>query len=182
DSKTGETGKFDGPYFVLRAMERLPSPGVFMRLGLGGNGTVNIVPVDFVVDALTALSGMPGSLGKTYHLTDPHPHSAVEIPRMFPSAIGKRFASAPVPTPLARVLFSPKPVQSFFGMPRQALDYSDAPVRHDATQATADLAALGIACPRLPDYVPVLVNFYRARMDEIRRGALVAARWGPFTD
>ena len=24
DSRTGETGKFDGPYFVLRAMERLP--------------------------------------------------------------------------------------------------------------------------------------------------------------
>jgi thioester reductase-like protein len=173
DSKTGETGKFDGPYFVLRAMERLPSPGVFMRLGLGTSGTVNIVPVDFVVEALTALSAVPGSLGKTYHLTDPHPHSAVEIEEMFADAIGKRFAYVPVPTALARVLFSPKPVERFFGMPRQALDYFDDPVRHDATQATADLAALGIACPRLEDYVAVLVEFYRARRDEVRREAMV---------
>jgi nucleoside-diphosphate-sugar epimerase len=27
DSRTGETAKFDGPYAVLRMMERLPSPG-----------------------------------------------------------------------------------------------------------------------------------------------------------
>src|SRR5262249_40956263 len=114
-----------------------------------------------------------GSLGKTYHLTDPHPHSAVEISRMFARAIGKQFAYVPVPTPLARALFSPKPVERFFGMPRQALDYFDDPVRHDATQATADLAALGIVCPRLEDYGPALVPVSRARKDEIRREAMV---------
>jgi thioester reductase-like protein len=172
DSKTGETGKFDGPYFVLRAMERVPSPGIFIRLGLG-SGTVNIVPVDFVVEALSALSAIPGSLGKTYHLTDPAPHSAVEISEMFAAAIDKRFLYVPVPTVAARALFSPKPVERFFGMPRQALDYFDDPVVHDATQATADLGALGITCPRLEDYVPALVAFYRAQRDNVRREAMV---------
>ena len=31
DSRTGETAKFDGPYAVLRMMEKLPSPGLSSR-------------------------------------------------------------------------------------------------------------------------------------------------------
>jgi thioester reductase-like protein len=172
DSKTGETAKFDGPYFVLRLMEKMPSPGVFFRIGLGF-GTVNVVPVDFVVESMAALSVRPGSLGKTYHLCDPHPKSPVELSEMFAAAIGKTFAFVPVPMSVAKALFAPKPVQRFFGMPVQALDYFDDPVRHDTTQATKDLGELGIECPRLEDYLPRLVSFYRAHRDDVRTGAMV---------
>jgi thioester reductase-like protein len=172
DSTTGETAKFDGPYFVLRAMERLPSRGLFVRLGRGF-GTVNVVPVDFVVEALARLSAVPESLGKTYHLTDPKPHSAVEIARMFAGAIGKKFVYVPMPMAIARAFFTPKPVQRFFGLPPQALDYFDDPVRHDATQATRALAALGIECPNLADYVPRLVAFYRRHRETVRRSAMI---------
>jgi thioester reductase-like protein len=172
DSMTGETGKFDGPYHVLRLMEKLPSPGVFVRIGLGF-GTVNIVPVDFVVDSLAALSAAPSSLGKTYHLCDPQPQSPGELAEMFAEAIGKHFVYVPVPMAVAKAFFAPKPVQRFFGMPLQALDYFDDPVRHDTTQATRDLAELGIECPRLADYLPRLVGFYRAHRDEVRREAMV---------
>ena len=43
----------------------------------------------------------------------------------------------------------------------------------DATQATADLALMGVACPRLPDYVDRLVAFYRTRRGQVRREAMV---------
>jgi thioester reductase-like protein len=172
DSRTGETAKFDGPYFVLRAMEKMPSPGVFFRIGLGF-GTVNLVPVDFVVEAMAALSAAPGSLGKTYHLCDPHPHSPGELAEMFAEAIGKSFAYLPVPMAVAKAFFAPKPVQRFFGMPVQALDYFDDPVRHDTTQATQDLGGLGIECPRLTDYLPRLVAFYRTHREGVRREAMV---------
>jgi thioester reductase-like protein len=172
DSKTGETGKFDGPYHVLRLMEKLPSPGVFFRIGLGF-GTVNIVPVDFVVESLAALASSPSSLGKTYHLCDPQPHSPVELAEMFAEAVGKSFVYLPVPMAVAKAFFAPKPVQRFFGMPVQALDYFDDPVRHDTTQATTDLAELGIECPRLADYIPRLVAFYRAHRADVRREAMV---------
>jgi thioester reductase-like protein len=171
DSRTGETGKFDGPYFVLRAMERLPSPGLFIRLGRG-KGTVNVVPVDFVVEALARLSSADLSRGKTYHLTDPRPHGPVEIARMFANSLGKRFAYVPIPLSVAHLLFAPGPVRRFFGMPKEALDYFADAVRHDATQATADLRALGLECPSLPDYVPRLVSFYRSKRDEVRREAM----------
>jgi thioester reductase-like protein len=172
DSKTGETAKFDGPYYVLSLMEKLPSPGVFFRVGLG-NGTVNIVPVDFVVEALASLSASPASAGKTYHLCDPQPHSPVEIADMFAEAIGRSFVQVPVPMRVAKALFSPTPVQRFFGMPREALDYFDDPVRHDTTQATQDLGELGIECPRLAEYIPRLVAFYRDHRDAVRREAMI---------
>jgi nucleoside-diphosphate-sugar epimerase len=172
DSKTGETGKFDGPYFVLRMMEKLPSPGLFFLAGLG-SGTVNLVPVDFVIESLAALSACPGSLGKTYHLCDPQAHSPRELAEMFAAAIGKSFAFLPVPMAVAKAFFGPKPVQRFFGMPVEALDYFDNPVRHDTAQATKDLGELGIECPRLREYLPRLVSFYRAHRDDVRTGAMV---------
>jgi thioester reductase-like protein len=171
DSRTGQTGKFDGPYFVLRVMEKLPSPGVFLRIGLG-TGTVNVVPIDFVVEALASLSASPSSAGKTYHLCDPRPRSPAELVEMFAEALGKRFVQVPVPLSVARAFFSPKPVQRFFGMPVEALDYFDDPVRHDTTQASHDLGELGIECPRLGDYLQRLVGFYREHRGAIRRDAM----------
>ena len=76
------------------------------------------------------------SVGKTYHLCDPQPHSPGELAEMFAEAIGKSFVYLPVPMAVAKAFFSPKPVQRFFGMPLEALDYFDDPVRHDTTQAT----------------------------------------------
>jgi thioester reductase-like protein len=172
DSRTGETGKFDGPYFALRAMERLPSPGLFMRLGKG-DATVNVVPVDFVVEALARLSSSDVSRGKTYHLTDPNPHGSLEIARMFAKGLGKRFAYVPVPLHVAKALFGLAPVRRFFGMPAEALDYFDDPARHDATQATTDLRALGLECPSLADYVPRLVDFYLRKRLEVRRDPMI---------
>jgi thioester reductase-like protein len=171
DSKTGETAKFDGPYAVLRLMERLPSPGVFPRVGMGA-GTVNIVPVDFVVDAMAALSAAPSSLGRTYHLCDPQPHSPAELTQMFAEAFGRRYLYLPVPFAVARACFAPSAVQRFFGMSKQALEYFHDAVRHDTSQASRDLGALGVECPRLADYLPRLVAFYRAHRDGIRLGAM----------
>jgi thioester reductase-like protein len=171
DSRTGETAKFDGPYLVLSLMERLPSPGVFFRVGTSG-GSVNIVPVDFVVEAMARLAATSGSLGRTYHLCDPQPHSPVELTEMFARASGRRFWFVPVPLAVARACFAPRPVQRFFGMPQQALDYFHDAVRHDTTHASRDLGALGVECPRLADYLPRLVAFYRSHRDGVRREAM----------
>jgi thioester reductase-like protein len=171
DSRTGETAKFDGPYFALTAMGRLPSPGVFIRIG-SGRETVNLVPSDFVIEALARLSAAPETLGRVFHLTDPMPVSTLEIERLFARALGKRFAYLPVPLSVARLLFAPAPVQRFFGMPVEALAYFDHACRYDCSEATAALASLGIACPRFPDYVGRLVDFYRKKRGEVRTAAM----------
>jgi nucleoside-diphosphate-sugar epimerase len=129
--------------------------------------------VDFVVEALATLSASPISAGKTYHLCDPEPHPPGELAEMFAEAIGKRFVQVPVPLRVARAFFSPKPVQRFFGMPAEALDYFDDPVRHDTAQASQDLGELGIECPRLDDYIDRLVEFYQAHKEKVRREAMI---------
>jgi nucleoside-diphosphate-sugar epimerase len=171
DSKTGETAKFDGPYAVLRLMEKLPSPGLFPRVGRG-TGTVNIVPVDFVTSAMVALSGAPSSRGRTYHLCDPQPHSPAELTDMFAEAFGKRYLYLPVPLGLARACLRPSGLQRYFGLTPETLDYFHDAVRHDTTQATRDLGALGVECPRLGDYLPKLIEFYRAHREGVRLGAM----------
>jgi len=171
DSRTGETAKFDGPYSALRLMEALPSPGVFPRVG-DGTSTVNIVPIDFVVEALCALSASEATAGQTYHLCDPRPLPTRELVEMFARSIGKRFVQVPVPLGLARAVFHPRFVQSFFGMPKEALDYFDDPVRHDTTASVRALSPLGIECPPLRDYIGTLVGFYRTHRSSVRREAM----------
>jgi thioester reductase-like protein len=172
DSRTGETGKFDGPYFVLSAMEKVPSPGIFPRVGSGRN-TINLVPVDFVVEALAQLSCAGASLRKTYHLTDPEPLAVSAVSELFARALGKSYLYAPVPLPLAKLLFTPGPMQRFFGMPVQSVDYFDHPCQYDASQATAELARLGVSCPRLPTYLQRLVAFYLEKKGSVRRKAMI---------
>jgi thioester reductase-like protein len=172
DSRTGETGKFDGPYFTLSAMERVPSPGLFIKVGWGRN-PANLVPVDFIVDALAGLAEAPVSAGKTYHLTDPAPLSVSEVARLLAREMGKSFVLVPVPKAVAKAVFGPARVQKYFGMPVQTLDYFDHPCRYDTTHATADLRTVGIACPPFPSYVQPMVAFYRAHRDAVRRAAMV---------
>ena len=171
-SKTGETAKFDGPYYSLNAMGVLPSPGAFIKVGTG-EARVNLVPVDFVLEAIARLSTWDGAVGKTYHLTDPHPSTAFEIEEMFAKALGKSFVYIPVPHLVAKLLFTPAPIQKSFGMPVQSIDYFDHPVTYDSAQATADLARFGVACPPFTDYVQKLVAFWRTKKDTIKRGAMI---------
>jgi thioester reductase-like protein len=172
DSRTGETGKFDGPYFILNAMRRLPSPGIFMKIG-SGRQPANLVPVDFIVEALARLASAEASRGKTYHLTDPQPLTVVEVGKLLARALGKSLAFVPVPGAVARALFRPAAVQRFFGVPVEVLDYFEHHCGYDTTEASRDLAVLGVACPRFPEYVGRLVAFYRAHPDDVRRSAMI---------
>lgn len=170
DSHTGETAKFDGPYFALRAMSRLPSPGMFLRVGSGHN-TINLVPVDFVVEALAQLAQVD-SEGKTYHLTNPNPPTVFEVEELFARALGKSFVYVPVPLALAKLFFAPGPVQKVFGMPAQAVDYFDHPVTYDASLATRDLQKAGVRCPRFQNFAQRLVAFYLEKQGSVRREAM----------
>ena len=79
DSKTGETQKFDGPYFILRVIAeaaRLSQP----PLNFGrSDAPFNAVPVDYVVEAIAAAASDPAASGETLHLVDTDPLSAREL-------------------------------------------------------------------------------------------------------
>src|SRR5829696_3028416 len=79
DSRTGETEKFDGPYYVLRAISRAQRLGRSLPQFGRSDAAFNVVPVDYVVAAIAAAAADPATLGETLHLVDPEPLSAREL-------------------------------------------------------------------------------------------------------
>ena len=75
-SQTGEMDKIDGPYYFFTFIKKLREmlPQWMPTLGIEG-GRINIVPVDFVVDAMDHIAHKPKLDGHTFHLTDPEPHA-----------------------------------------------------------------------------------------------------------
>lgn len=160
DSKTGETAKFDGPYFILKALQKLPPITLMTRIG-SGTREVNLVPVDYVIDAMTYLSARPElASGSTFHLTDPHPLTTQGVMQTFTKLLDMKVAYVPVPPGVARALMSTG-VGRALGISPEMIDYFDHPAHYDTSRIQEALKGSGIRCPRLPDYAPNMVEFMR---------------------
>ena len=86
-SKTGEIDKIDGPYYFFKMIQKIRHaiPQWVPTIGIEG-GRMNIVPVDYVVDALEYISHVEGENGGCFHLTDPEPHKLGEVLNIFAKA------------------------------------------------------------------------------------------------
>src|SRR5204862_5278961 len=73
DSHTGEMDKIDGPYYFFTVIQRMRQilPPWMPAVGLEG-GRVNIVPVDYVVDALDHISHQERINHRAFQLVHPH--------------------------------------------------------------------------------------------------------------
>src|SRR5688572_7934439 len=78
DSATGATQKFDGPYFVIQWLMRQPRIAVLPVVGRPSRYRFNCVPRDFVIRAMTYLSGLKDNAGVTYALADSAPMTVDE--------------------------------------------------------------------------------------------------------
>src|SRR5271165_3728598 len=72
DSKTGEIDKIDGPYYLFPLIKKMREmlPQWMPTLGIEG-GRINIVPVDFVANAMDYIAHKKGLDGRCFHLVDP---------------------------------------------------------------------------------------------------------------
>jgi thioester reductase-like protein len=162
DSKTGETQKFDGPYYFLRTIarsveQRMPIPQ-FGR----AEAPFNCVPVDFIVDAMVAAADDPAALGQTLHLVDPEPVTAAEVGRIFSREYARKEPGMRVPPRLIENALRFKPVRDLYGgAPHEAIRYLNHPVRFDTRRATDILSRHGLHCPRLEEYAGPIVSFFR---------------------
>lgn len=158
DSVRGETAKFDGPYYVILLMLKLPNHSPFPKVG-SGEAEVNIVPVDYVVKSIAFLSGRDEAVGKVFHLTDPRPHKVFELVQIFAQRLGKKFNYFQISPEKLKKLMSPKIVQKIVGMPVQLIDYFDHQVHYDCKNAVELLSKGYIECPDLLKYVDVMIDF-----------------------
>lgn len=158
DSTTGETTKYDGIYYLIQYLRKAPA---LLRLINVGNNDVrlNLVPVDFVVDAIAALSVDENAAGKTIALADPSPLTTAELfDAIAESMTSKRSVFTPPPALVERSLmlpFSP-PIT---GLPHHGVPYFFLSQTYDTSVADELLAEHDIRCPGFREYVGNLIGF-----------------------
>ena len=162
DSKTGETQKFDGPYYFLRTIARSVQQHMPIPQFGRAEAPFNCVPLDFIVDAMVAAADDPEALGKTLHLVDPEPVTAAEVGRIFSREYAHRDPALRVPPRLIENALRVKALRELYGgAPHEAIRYLNHPVRFDTRNATDVLSRHGLHCPRLEEYAGPIVEFFR---------------------
>ncbi len=182
DSRTGETDKADGPYYFFSTLAALAQLPKFTPIALPDTGRVNIVPVDYVVEALVALIHRDGADGRTFHLTAPHDVSVRGIYRALAPAAGlppvraalPKLVSAPFMAPRGRARVWRNALATQLGIPGEVLDVIDKTPVFTAVNTANALHGTGIAVPDFASYAPVLWHYWAEHLDPRRTRRPVA--------
>lgn len=176
DSVTGEMDKVDGPYYffgVLAAMAKLPR---LTPIALPDVGRTNIVPVDYVADAMVALVRLAGRDGQTFHLTAPNSIGLREIYRGVAPAAGLPPVRATLPRAVATsVLTARGPARVWrnmvvtqLGIPPAVLDIVDHVPTFTAENTREALRGSGMTVPEFASYAPALWWYWAEHLDPDR--------------
>ena len=176
DSRTGEMDKIDGPYYFFGLLAKLARlPGI-TPMALPDTGRTNIVPVDYVADALVALMHRDDRDGQTFHLTAPKNIGLRGIYRAIAPAAGLPPIRAALPRAVAAPFLAAsgraKVVRDIavtqLGIPAEILDVVDL-VPTFTTDNTSDaLRGTGITVPEFASYAPVLWRYWADHLDPDR--------------
>ncbi|PLR97517.1 SDR family oxidoreductase [Bacillus sp. T33-2] len=158
-SKTGETIKFDGPYFIMNFIDRLRFMPFLPRLGKS-DAVINLVPVDYIIEATAYLSFNDKGEGKTYHLTDPNPYKVTDLYEMIMQELTKKRPKGTIPLGVAKAGLQLSALRRYLGVEKEALEYFTWLGFFDCSHAQDDLKGSGIKCPDFKDGVKPMADFY----------------------
>ena len=173
DSQTGETEKYDGPYGLLRFLLRQPRVAVLPRFLGASRHEVNLVPRDFVVDAIAYLSDQSESVDTVYQLCDPHPPTVSQVTKLFARATDRRVIRVPSSSRVVEQALRRVPgLQGATAVDPDTVPYFTHPTSYVCPNTRRALADTDIGCPPLASYVETLVAYLRANPD-VRTDAMV---------
>lgn len=160
DSTTGETAKYDGVYYLIHYL--LSWPSVLTMINIGNyQVSLNLVPVDFVVDAMAALAFDERAIGKTVQLADPSPLTTNELFNSIARSVNGGRSRITAPPSWVRFFLMLPPSPRITGLPHHAVPYFFVKQLYDSSQARELLAPHGIHCPPFENYVDKIVDFAR---------------------
>src|SRR5262245_52074891 len=162
DSHTGWTSSFNVVYWPLRAFAR----GAYLALPARRDAPVDVVPVDYVADAVIALTEAPDAAGETYHLVAGADATTVgELAELAAARFGRRAPRLIAPSVYRRLLH-PLLVHTSRSRRRRLLvrsevffPYFSMAVAYDDRRSRAALAPAEIAPAPLRRYFDRLVRF-----------------------
>ena len=176
DSHTGEMDKVDGPYYFFPILAKLAKLPKLTPIVLPDTGRTNIVPVDYVADAMVALVHVDGRDGQTFHLTAPKTIGLRGIYRGVARAAGLPPLRATLPgataapflkaTGRAKVLRNMAATQ--LGVPAEVLDVVELAPTFTAEHTSEALQGTGIEVPDFASYAPKLWRYWAEHLDPDR--------------
>jgi thioester reductase-like protein len=163
DSRTGEIDRFEGPYYL--AILLVASP-LSVPLPLPGSGVapLNVVPVDFVVDAALAIGAHPDAVGRTVHLVDPSPLSTRRVYELIAAKAGKTLPPVSLPHRAVEALLGLPIVERLARDQRNAIRLVNHRAMYNCRNQLELLAGTGIACPPITSYLDRLTAFAKERL------------------
>lgn len=173
DSRTGEIDRFEGPYAL--AILLVASP-LAVPLPLPGDAVapLNVVPVDFVVEAARSIAENPAGAGRTVHVVDPSPLSARRVYEMIAERAGKKLPPISVPTRLAQALLQLPFLDRLARTHRPAIEYVNHLALYNCRHLLELLDGTGIQCPPITSYLDRLIGFVQATYARRRAEELAA--------
>ncbi|RLQ20303.1 SDR family oxidoreductase [Seongchinamella sediminis] len=180
-SETGEIDKADGPYYSFPSLAKLRKslPPWFPLLTID-MGKFNIVPVDYVVNAMDHIAHKDGCDYRAFHLTNPDHYSAGEMMNIFAEAAkAPRFALrldtkifSFIPKDMINMLTKLPPVKRLMntamegiGMPADATMFFTWNTEYDNRETEIALRDSGIECPKLDSYATRIWDYWERNLD-----------------
>lgn len=181
DSRDGAMDKIDGPYFMFKLLQRAGQwlPQRLPLIGIEG-GQFNIVPVDYVVQAMDHIAHQPGFEQQCFHLTAEKHYSFGELVNLVASVAGaprlrmciSNNVLSKGPIQVVSVIAAWEPVRKLvesilnrLGLPVSILGFLTYPTTFDRSKTAAALAGTAIVPPALETYLDVLWRYWRDHLD-----------------
>ncbi len=160
DSQSGEIYRFDGPNLFLKILLTTDKSLPFFLPG-PCEGASNLVPVDYVVNACLHMIDNDKNIGRTFHITDPYPHSVRTVFEAVCSYLGRKQPTFGIPKRLYKAVFLIPGMERLAGAPKELFDYFNHRAIHNCSNTLAALKGSGITCPRFDSYFPIVIEFAR---------------------
>jgi len=158
DSRTGETAKYDGIYYLIKYLRKCPR--LLSKVNIGNEKVeLNLVPVDFVVEGMAALFKDERAVGKTIQLADPNPLTTWETFNAVANALCGCRSIVTLPERFTQWMLMLPFMPAVSGLPHFGVPYFFIKQTYDTKISGELLAPHNISCPPFHSYVKILCEF-----------------------
>jgi NAD(P)-dependent dehydrogenase (short-subunit alcohol dehydrogenase family) len=181
-SKTGEMDKVDGPYYFFKLIQKLRHfVPEWVPLAGPELGWTNLVPVDYVAEAMDHIAHQPDLDGQAFHLTDTRggirsgealntfsraahaPQMALRIDKKLTDALPKGIGSMLLQLPALKGVR--RAILDDLHIPESVVEHVGLTAQFDTRDTERALRGSGIELPELDSYAAKLWDYWERNLD-----------------
>ena len=169
DSRTGATCKFDNLYLFVKVLFNIKNSfiknksedldDITIRVPGDPDALINLVPIDYVADAIVAILKKRESIGKIYHITNPNPPRLCELRDLVMTLLEINGIDLKIDRELDKQSLSTVE-KLFLRQTRSYYSYLFSKLRFGDRSTQEILKGTGVICPTMTkELVAVLIDF-----------------------